>query len=192
MSKGETLEQALSPVFDRWVQERDLTARAEIIEAYLYLPAYIAGKYTGRGHDYDDLYQTGCLGLIKAVDGFVPSAGVFYSYAYGMILGEIKHLFRDDRIVRPPRRITETVEVLHIDSEGLEAKEDEGYDLVGVREVVQQVLDGCTDREKHIITMLIDGNTQRQVADELGTHQMEISRTYKKFRTAVRRELYEN
>lgn len=192
MSKGDTLEQALSPVFDRWVQGRDQTARTEIIEAYLYLPAYIAGKYAGRGHDYDDLYQTGCLGLIKAVDGFVPSAGSFYSYAYGMILGEIKHLFRDDRIVRPPRRITEQVEVLHLDGEGLEAREDENFDRVGVLEVVRQVLDTFQDREQRIITMLIDGSTQRQVADAVGTHQTEISRIYKKFRAAVRRELYES
>lgn len=188
MNKGEKLEEALRPVFERWDTERDLKARAEIIESFVWLAAYVARHYSGKGHDFDDLYQTGCLGLCKAVDRYNLATGPFCAFAYVTIKGEILHLFKYDKPVRGAESVLLTPDPGKL----IEPQDCDEIEQVGVREVVQQVLDGCTDREKRIINMLIDGNTQRQVADELGTHQMEISRIYKKFRAAVRRELYES
>ena len=62
----------------------------------------------GRGIEYDDLYSAGCMGLIKACDGFDESRGVCFStYAVPVILGEIKKLFRDGGTVKVSRSIKE-------------------------------------------------------------------------------------
>ncbi len=67
-----------------------------------------AGRFKGRGIEYDDLYQAGCVGLIKAVDGFEPERGLkFSTYAVPVILGEIKRLFRDGGAVKISRPLKE-------------------------------------------------------------------------------------
>ncbi|MBE6769929.1 MAG: sigma-70 family RNA polymerase sigma factor [Ruminococcaceae bacterium] len=64
--------------------------------------------FTKRGTDYDDLFQAGCVGLIKAVDGFDESRGLCFStYAVPVILGEIKRLFRDGGAVKVSRSLKE-------------------------------------------------------------------------------------
>jgi len=64
--------------------------------------------FTKRGTDYDDLFQVGCVGLIKAVDGFDESRGLCFStYAVPVILGEIKRLFRDGGAVKVSRSLKE-------------------------------------------------------------------------------------
>lgn len=65
-----------------------------------------ARRFTGRGAEYDDLVQAGCVGLIKAVDNFDESRGFSFStYAVPVILGEIKRIFRDDGTVKISRII---------------------------------------------------------------------------------------
>ncbi len=67
-----------------------------------------AHKLTGRGVDYDDLFQAGCVGLIKAVDGFDETRGFSFStYAVPVILGEMKRIFRDDGTVSVSRSLKE-------------------------------------------------------------------------------------
>ena len=74
----------------------DKTRRSAFIEKNLGLVHSCAGRFRGRGIEYDDLYSAGCMGLIKACDGFDESRGVCFStYAVPVILGEIKKLFRD-------------------------------------------------------------------------------------------------
>lgn len=64
--------------------------------------------FAKRGIDYDDLFQAGCVGLIKAVDGFDESRGLCFStYAVPVILGEIKRLFRDGGAVKVSRSLKE-------------------------------------------------------------------------------------
>lgn len=64
--------------------------------------------FTKRGTDYDDLFQAGCVGLIKAVNGFDESRGLCFStYAVPVILGEIKRLFRDGGAVKVSRSLKE-------------------------------------------------------------------------------------
>ena len=71
----------------------DKTRRSAFIEQNLGLVHSCAGRFRGRGIEYDDLYSAGCMGLVKAYDGFDESRGVCFStYAVPVILGEIKRL----------------------------------------------------------------------------------------------------
>ena len=86
----------------------DKTRRSAFIEKNLGLVHSCAGRFRGRGIEYDDLYSAGCMGLIKACDGFDESRGVCFStYAVPVILGEIKKLFRDGGTVKVSRSIKE-------------------------------------------------------------------------------------
>ena len=65
-----------------------------------------AKRFKSRGIEYDDLFQAGCLGLVKAVDGFDDDRGVkFSTYAVPVILGEMKRLFRDGGAVKVGRAL---------------------------------------------------------------------------------------
>lgn len=82
--------------------------RTEFIQKNLGLVHSCAGRFTGRGIEYEELYSAGCLGLVKACDGFDPDRGVCFStYAVPVILGEIKKLFRDGGTVKVSRSIKE-------------------------------------------------------------------------------------
>ena len=86
----------------------DQLPREEFIQRNLGLARTCAGRFSGRGIDYEDLYAAGCLGLVKACDGFDPARGVCFStYAVPVILGEIKKLFRDGGAVKVSRSIKE-------------------------------------------------------------------------------------
>ena len=85
-----------------------LGPRAEFIENNLGLVHACAGRFKGRGIEYDDLYAAGCMGLVKAYDGFDESRGLCFStYAVPVILGEIKKLFRDGGTVKVSRGLKE-------------------------------------------------------------------------------------
>lgn len=65
-----------------------------------------AKRFSGKGIEYDDLFQAGCVGLIKAADGFQPERGLkFSTYAVPLILGEIRHLFREGGTVKVSRAL---------------------------------------------------------------------------------------
>ena len=82
--------------------------RAEFIQRNLGLVHSCAGRFTGRGIEYEELYSAGCLGLVKACDGFDSQRGVCFStYAVPVILGEIKKLFRDGGTVKVSRSVKE-------------------------------------------------------------------------------------
>lgn len=84
------------------------TDRSALITGNLGLVHACARRYTGRGIEYDDLYQAGCVGLIKASDAFDESRSVkFSTYAVPVILGEIKRLFRDGGSVKISRSMKE-------------------------------------------------------------------------------------
>lgn len=82
--------------------------RDELIENNLGLVHACANRFKGRGAEYDDLFQAGCVGLIKAADNFDPQRGFSFStYAVPVILGEIKRIFRDGGTVKVGRAIKE-------------------------------------------------------------------------------------
>ena len=83
-------------------------SRDEIITANLGLVHACCKRFVSRGIEYDDLFQAGSLGLIKAVDGFDETKGLKLStYAVPVILGEIKRLFRDGGTVKVSRSLKE-------------------------------------------------------------------------------------
>lgn len=80
----------------------------EIVGSNLGLVHSCANRFRGRGIEYDDLYQAGCLGLVKAAKNFDSSLGfAFSTYAVPVILGEIKRLFRDGGSVKIGRALKE-------------------------------------------------------------------------------------
>ncbi|MEG0691647.1 MAG: sigma-70 family RNA polymerase sigma factor [Oscillospiraceae bacterium] len=67
-----------------------------------------ANRFRGRGVEYDDLFGAGCVGLLKAIDGFDETRGIMFStYAVPVILGEIKRLFRDGGALKVSRSLKE-------------------------------------------------------------------------------------
>lgn len=82
--------------------------RNRLVENNLGLVHSCANKFRGRGAEYDDLFQAGCVGLVKAADNFDPERGFSFStYAVPVILGEIKRIFRDGGAVKIGRAIKE-------------------------------------------------------------------------------------
>jgi len=83
-------------------------SRDEIIQNNLGLVHSCAHKFKGRGIEYDDLFQAGCMGLVKASDAFDHSRGVkFSTYAVPVILGEMRRLFRDGGAIKVSRTLKE-------------------------------------------------------------------------------------
>ena len=80
--------------------------RDRVFEAFLPLVGMVARKFSGRGVDYDDLYQVGSLALFKALERFDLDKGVkFVTFATPTVVGEIKNYFRDrSRLISVPRR----------------------------------------------------------------------------------------
>lgn len=82
--------------------------REAFISANLGLVHSLARRMTGRGIEYEELYSAGCLGLVKAVEGFDETRGLrFSTYAVPVILGELKRLFRDGGAVKVSRSLKE-------------------------------------------------------------------------------------
>ena len=81
-------------------------ARQKMIQGNLRLVLSVVQKFAGRGENLDDLFQVGCIGLIKAIDNFDPALNVrFSTYGVPMIVGEIRRFLRDNNPVRVSRSI---------------------------------------------------------------------------------------
>lgn len=98
----------------------DKNALNKLIEINLPLVSAITKKFLNRGYEYEDIYQIGCMGLVKAVNNFDASYGVkFSTYAVPMIMGEIKRFIRDDGMIKVSRSVKTTARKLHYDKEAL-------------------------------------------------------------------------
>ncbi|MEE1075612.1 MAG: sigma-70 family RNA polymerase sigma factor [Acutalibacteraceae bacterium] len=87
---------------------KDKSKRDAFIENNLGLVHSICKRFCGRGIEYDDLYQAGCMGLVKAADGFDSDRGLMFStYAVPVIMGEVRRLFRDGGAVKVSRSVKE-------------------------------------------------------------------------------------
>ena len=91
------------------VKNGDSVAREELINGNLRLVLSVIQRFTGRGENLDDLFQVGCIGLIKSIDNFDISQNVrFSTYAVPMIIGEIRRYLRDNNSIRVSRSIKDT------------------------------------------------------------------------------------
>lgn len=89
--------------------EGDKAAREELINGNLRLVLSVIQRFTGRGENLDDLFQVGCIGLIKSIDNFDVTQNVrFSTYAVPMIIGEIRRYLRDNNSIRVSRSIKDT------------------------------------------------------------------------------------
>ena len=87
----------------------DKYARESLINGNLRLVLSVIQRFTGRGENLDDLFQVGCIGLIKSIDNFDINQNVrFSTYAVPMIIGEIRRYLRDNNIIRVSRSIKDT------------------------------------------------------------------------------------
>lgn len=87
----------------------DEDARAQLVNGNLRLVLSVVQKFTNRGENLDDLFQVGCIGLIKSIDNFDVSHNVrFSTYAVPMIIGEIRRYLRDNNSIRVSRSLRDT------------------------------------------------------------------------------------
>ena len=87
----------------------DKAARARMVEGNLRLVLSVVQRFAQRGENLDDLFQVGCIGLIKAIDNFDPAQPVrFSTYGVPMIVGEIRRYLRDNSAVRVSRSMRDT------------------------------------------------------------------------------------
>lgn len=95
-------------LFER-MQKGDISARERIISGNLRLVLSVIQRFANRGENPDDLFQVGCIGLIKATDNFDLSQNVrFSTYAVPMIIGEIRRYLRDNSAMRVSRSLRDT------------------------------------------------------------------------------------
>ncbi|MFI3169413.1 MAG: RNA polymerase sporulation sigma factor SigG [Faecalibacterium sp.] len=105
-------------------QSGDAEARRQMIEGNLRLVLSVVQKFSQRGENMDDLFQVGCIGLMKAIDHFDPSLEVrFSTYGVPMIIGEIRRFLRDNNSVRVSRSMR-----------------DVAYKALGAREALEKEL----------------------------------------------------
>ena len=91
------------------IKSGDESARDELINGNLRLVLSVVQRFSGRGENPDDLFQVGCIGLIKSIDNFDITQNVrFSTYAVPMIIGEIRRYLRDNNAIRVSRSIKDT------------------------------------------------------------------------------------
>ena len=95
----------------RRTKEGDQAARQELIEGNLRLVLSVIQRFSSRGENADDLFQVGCVGLIKAIDNFDINQPVrFSTYGVPMIIGEIRRYLRDNSAIRVSRSMRDTAD----------------------------------------------------------------------------------
>ena len=100
-------------------------AMNKLIEINLPLVSSISKKFLNRGYEYEDIFQIGSIGLVKAIKNFDESFNVkFSTYAVPMIIGEIKRFIRDDGIIKVSRNVKSLARKLHYQKEELTKKLD--------------------------------------------------------------------
>lgn len=227
------------------IEKGDKEARERFIQGNLRLVLSITKRFAGNNENIDDLFQIGCIGLIKAIDNFDRSVGVkFSTYAVPMILGEIRRFLRDNNSIRVSRSLRDTAykaiyaremltkknqkepTVTEIAQEIGLSKEDVVYAMDAIQSPVSlfepvyseggdtlYVMDQISDknnkednwvekmalkdamkrlseRERNIIEMrFFKGNTQMEVANEIGISQAQVSRLEKNALKSMRNYL---
>lgn len=227
------------------IKDGDPVARAKFINGNLRLVLSIVQRFSGRGDSADDLFQVGCIGLIKAIENFDVNQNVqFSTYAVPMIIGEIKRHLRDNTPIRVSRSIrdtaykaltaredlintlgrepsiTELSEKLELPCEdvvtALEAIQDtvslsdpvfqDGNDTVCIMDqisdtkntaesIVESIsiadaIDQLPQRERTIINLrFFQGQTQMEIAEEIGISQAQVSRLEKSALKSIKARL---
>ena len=108
-TKLPTLTAAETDVLLHRAKNGDASAREKLVEGNLRLVLSVIQRFSGRGENADDLFQVGCVGLLKAIDNFDTSQNVrFSTYGVPMIIGEIRRYLRDNSSIRVSRSMRDT------------------------------------------------------------------------------------
>ena len=108
-AKLPTLTAAETDALLRRAKDGDSAARERLVEGNLRLVLSVLQRFSGRGENADDLFQVGCVGLLKAIDNFDISQNVrFSTYGVPMIIGEIRRYLRDNSAIRVSRSMRDT------------------------------------------------------------------------------------
>ena len=100
-------------------------AMNRLIEMNLPLVSSLSKKFLNRGYEYEDIFQLGCIGLVKAIKNFDPAFKVkFSTYAVPMIIGEIKRFLRDDGMIKVSRNTKSLARKIYFDKEELTRRLD--------------------------------------------------------------------
>jgi len=218
--------------------------RAEIISLHLRVVRGMAARYCSRGEEFDELFQVGCVGLVKTVNGFDAGRGEFAAYAKATISGEIKRHFRDRCWgIRPVRRIQELNARLNGARADLEqelgrsptedelaealgesvadvqealathhmyrltsmdapvadgtlsmsdvcATEEAGFGSVETYATLRDAMSDLADLDREVIRMrFVADLTQREIAERIGTTQMQVSRILSRAYARLRKRI---
>ncbi len=134
-------------------KEGDQEARNQVASENLGLVWSVVRRFTGRGHDLEDLYQIGCIGLLKCIDKFELSYDVkFSTYAVPMIMGEIKRFLRDDGMVKVSRSLKETAYKVYVTRERMVNEK-------GMEPTLEE-LASCLDIDKEDIVVALEASSE--------------------------------
>ncbi|MCI5579680.1 MAG: RNA polymerase sporulation sigma factor SigG [Oscillospiraceae bacterium] len=165
------------------VKEGNMDARDELISGNLRLVLSVIQRFMGRGERADDLFQVGCIGLIKAIDNFDISQNVrFSTYAVPMIMGELRRYLRDNAPVRVSRsmrdlayRAMQSREKLTAEK-GCEPKvEDIAKDLGVPRQEVVVALEAVSEPISLYEPVFSESGDTIYVLDQLGDHNDDMN-----------------
>ncbi|MDO4990977.1 MAG: RNA polymerase sporulation sigma factor SigG [Eubacteriales bacterium] len=154
----------------------DKDARQELIAGNLRLVLSVIQKFTGRGESMDDLFQVGCIGLIKAVDCFDLNQNVqFSTYGVPMIAGELRRFLRDHSAIRVSRSMRDTAYRVLQAKEKLAAQDGREPDVdriaaeLGIpRQEVVFALEAISDPVSLYDPVYSDGGESATVMDQIG------------------------
>ena len=157
-------------------RDGDKDAREQLIAGNLRLVLSVIQRFTRRGENVDDLFQVGCIGLIKAIDNFDPKHEVkFSTYGVPMIAGEIRRYLRDNSAVRVSRSMRDTAyRILQakekfISENGREPDEEEIAKILGIpRSEVVFAMDAICDPVSLYEPIYTDGGESICVMDQVG------------------------
>ena len=185
-------------------REGDAAARERYIQGNLRLVLSVIKRFSNSSENADDLFQIGCIGLIKAIDNFDTTLNVrFSTYAVPMIIGEIRRYLRDNNAIRvsvyaldaiqSPMSLYEPVyteggDTLYIMDQLSDKKNKEENWVQNL--ALQDAVARLNERERQIIRMrFYEGQTQMEVAREIGISQAQVSRLEKSALRSMRNYL---
>ena len=160
----------------RKTKEGDQEARRTLIEGNLRLVLSVIQRFAGRGESADDLFQVGCVGLIKAIDNFDITQPVrFSTYGVPMIIGEIRRYLRDNSAIRVSRSMRDTAykvlqvrDRLQAESQREPTVEQIARELGIPREDVVFSMDAIVDPVSLYEPVYSDGGDTTCVMDQIG------------------------
>ena len=194
------------------IKNGDQEAREQFVNGNLRLVLSVIRRFYGRGENLDDLFQVGCIGLIKAMDNFDISQNVqFSTYAVPMIIGEIRRYLRDNNMVRVSRSVRDLAyKVLTIKEKwtkeqnreptveeiakelGVE-KEEIAFCLDAIQEPISLQEPAYGEESDHIYVM--DQIKDKKNSDELWAEHLTVSEAMKKLnekeKTIVNKRFFE-